>query len=239
MSRGARLAVSGLIVRAAACVAIPLRKKDQQQDQSPKSLVSAPKHQRVKSSALSIESPGAIGSESPANKLLVRPRIEGESSDQMPKVNGLGATLHASHPDIPASFPNLSPSDPAQENSKPSETDLPAKQVVDSSASEIDSANEPSSVEVAASPARYRIVDGDTLETIAQRLLGSASRASEIYAANRDALDSPALLPIGLEIVIPSSPAAVPNDNGTDPVAIDSSLPSPGNSLLPIPPIGS
>lgn len=49
----------------------------------------------------------------------------------------------------------------------------------------------------------HRIVDGDTLEALAQRYLGSRSRAGEIYEANRDVLPSAQLLPIGAELRIP------------------------------------
>lgn len=48
----------------------------------------------------------------------------------------------------------------------------------------------------------HRIVDGDTLSRLAQRYLGSSKRFLEIYEANRDRLQSPDLLPIGLELRI-------------------------------------
>jgi nucleoid-associated protein YgaU len=49
----------------------------------------------------------------------------------------------------------------------------------------------------------HRIVDGDTLEELAQRYLGSADRAREIFDANRDVLADPKLLPIGAELKMP------------------------------------
>jgi nucleoid-associated protein YgaU len=52
-------------------------------------------------------------------------------------------------------------------------------------------------------PGFARLRDGDTLPELAQRFLGSTSRAPEIYDANRDLLSSPDLLPVGLSIVIP------------------------------------
>ena len=55
-------------------------------------------------------------------------------------------------------------------------------------------------------PARkitHRIVDGDSLAELAERYLGSASRAPEIFEANRDVLFSPQLLPIGAELKMP------------------------------------
>jgi LysM repeat protein len=54
-------------------------------------------------------------------------------------------------------------------------------------------------------PARtHKIVDGDTLQEIAREYLGSASLAGEILEANRTKLSDPALLPIGVELTIPS-----------------------------------
>ena len=57
---------------------------------------------------------------------------------------------------------------------------------------------------------RHRIADGDTLSSLAQRYLGSASRYKDIYELNREILgDKPDLLPIGKELKIPAaSPAS-------------------------------
>jgi hypothetical protein len=49
----------------------------------------------------------------------------------------------------------------------------------------------------------HTIVDGDTLAALAERYLGSASRADEIYRANRDVLSGPGLLPIGVQLKVP------------------------------------
>jgi nucleoid-associated protein YgaU len=49
----------------------------------------------------------------------------------------------------------------------------------------------------------HRIVDGDTLEGLADLYLGSMARANEIFDANRDVLSDPKLLPIGVELKIP------------------------------------
>jgi nucleoid-associated protein YgaU len=56
----------------------------------------------------------------------------------------------------------------------------------------------------------HRIVDGDTLEGLAQRYLGSADRAREIFDANRDVLADPKLLPIGVELKIPPTGPSQP-----------------------------
>ena len=68
---------------------------------------------------------------------------------------------------------------------------------------------------LAATPKRLRrhtIRDGDTLASLAQRYLGSSERSKEILAANRSVLESPDVLPIGIEIVIPAKTAAAPGN---------------------------
>ena len=54
-----------------------------------------------------------------------------------------------------------------------------------------------------AAPPIHKIVDGDTLASLAQRYLGSAERAAELFEANHGVLNSPQLLPIGVELKIP------------------------------------
>lgn len=50
---------------------------------------------------------------------------------------------------------------------------------------------------------RHRIADGDTLEAIAERYLGSRSEWRSIFSHNEGVLADPAILPIGEEIRIP------------------------------------
>ena len=50
---------------------------------------------------------------------------------------------------------------------------------------------------------RRRVVDGDDLRNLAQRYLNDANRALEIFHANRDVLEQPDLLPLGVELQIP------------------------------------
>jgi nucleoid-associated protein YgaU len=52
-------------------------------------------------------------------------------------------------------------------------------------------------------PRTYRLRDGDTLENVAERYLGSAARAAQLFEANRDVLARPDLLPVGKSIVLP------------------------------------
>jgi nucleoid-associated protein YgaU len=53
-------------------------------------------------------------------------------------------------------------------------------------------------------PATHRVVDGDTLAKLAERYLGSPTRAMDIFEANRSVLISPELLPIGVELQLPA-----------------------------------
>jgi nucleoid-associated protein YgaU len=56
-------------------------------------------------------------------------------------------------------------------------------------------------------PARtHRVVDGDSLRSLAERYLGSADRWAEIFQANRDVLANPAILPIGTALKIVARP---------------------------------
>lgn len=54
-----------------------------------------------------------------------------------------------------------------------------------------------------ARPRSYRLRDGDTLEKLAERFLGSRDRATDIFEANRETLARPDLLPVGTTITIP------------------------------------
>ncbi len=54
-----------------------------------------------------------------------------------------------------------------------------------------------------ASAHTHTVVDGDTLASLAERYLGSCSRAGELFQANRDVLSDPELLPIGVELKLP------------------------------------
>ncbi len=50
------------------------------------------------------------------------------------------------------------------------------------------------------------VTDGDTLPDLAKRYLGDATRAEELYQLNRDRLNHPDLLPIGLVLRMPDEP---------------------------------
>jgi len=79
----------------------------------------------------------------------------------------------------------------------------PAEPMTRSSAGE-ESKRESSAASRFARPRSYRLRDGDTLEKLAERFLGSRERAIEIFEANREALARPDLLPVGTTITIPA-----------------------------------
>ncbi|MGO9114857.1 MAG: LysM peptidoglycan-binding domain-containing protein [Thermoguttaceae bacterium] len=62
--------------------------------------------------------------------------------------------------------------------------------------------------EAASAPPTHKVIDGDSLGLLAERYLGSASRAMEIYEANRNVLARPEILPIGAELKIPRADQA-------------------------------
>jgi nucleoid-associated protein YgaU len=47
------------------------------------------------------------------------------------------------------------------------------------------------------------IHNGDTLERLAERYLGDGARALELFDLNRDVLENPHLLPLGVELRVP------------------------------------
>jgi nucleoid-associated protein YgaU len=77
-------------------------------------------------------------------------------------------------------------------------------------------------------PNSHVVVDGDTLPALAERYLGSAARAREIYQLNRDQLPNPELLPIGLELKLP------PRGGETVPAAAPASNLTPTGPLVPV-----
>ncbi len=62
-------------------------------------------------------------------------------------------------------------------------------------------------------PRTHRVMDGDTLATLAERFLGDAARAGELLEANRALISNPELLPIGVELVIPAARAEQHSDD--------------------------
>ena len=65
--------------------------------------------------------------------------------------------------------------------------------------------NLPKPVSAEMSTTWHKVVDGDSLQSLAERYLGSADRYLEIYKANRDVLPGPNVLLIGVKLKIPHS----------------------------------
>ena len=66
--------------------------------------------------------------------------------------------------------------------------------------------------------ASYRVRDGDDLTSIASRFYGTPAAASLIWQANRGLLADPAVLPIGVELVLPRPDAAGGRGTSIDPL---------------------
>ncbi len=82
---------------------------------------------------------------------------------------------------------------------------------------------------------RHRVVDGDSLEALAERYLGAAQRADEIYQANRERLTSPELLPIGAELSIRVSPnASIASEKAASPEGPATAPVAPAAALVPL-----
>lgn len=113
-------------------------------------------------------------------------------------------------------------------------------------------ADTPQPIERAPASSSYTqhvVSDGDTLGELAERYLGDAARAEEIYDLNRDRLTNPDLLPIGMVLRTPTVPAhrraATPDAWGNEPSQPNSAFSTvsaggrldrsqPGRPLVPI-----
>lgn len=86
---------------------------------------------------------------------------------------------------------------------------------------------------------QHVIVNGDTLQRIARRYLGDASRAGEVLDWNRNVLNDPTVLPLGRTLKIPprhSVPRRLPHVTNTPVKAIGGNatydlVPLPNNAL--------
>jgi len=87
-------------------------------------------------------------------------------------------------------------------------------------------------------PSVYSVRDGDDLNGIATRIYGHPSAAAAIWAANRDRLENPEMLPIGFQLRMPPSwtvPALQPFRGRNGPPAIEPgpAILSAGTGLMP------
>lgn len=81
-------------------------------------------------------------------------------------------------------------------------------------------------------PPTYSIRDGDDLTTLAIRFYGHPGAAAAILAANRDRLDDPSILPIGVCLRLPPPWAVTSGGAGSGPRAIE---PGSGTSGMSAP----
>ncbi len=72
----------------------------------------------------------------------------------------------------------------------------------------------------------YVVQSGDTLSSIAAELLGSANRWPELYEHNRDRIEAPSRIRVGLELQLPLHlPVSPPAKDPTQPVQADGPVP--------------
>jgi phage tail protein X len=96
-------------------------------------------------------------------------------------------------------------------------------------------AGDPEATETAGRDAtRHRVVDGDTLEKLARKYLGKGERAMEIFQANRSVLDDPDVLPIGLELALPSSGAEQAPGGHASKVSLGQPSSADADGLVPV-----
>jgi hypothetical protein len=134
------------------------------------------------------------------NKILLRYRTDTSGSSRQSGANPAIGTSSAM-PERPATVvipldrheppPALSPDYPETKQPPSSHWGLPMGRMLPVAAMSDQAAR------------THRVVDGDTLESLAERYLGASARAEEIQAVNRDLLPDPKLLPIGVELRIP------------------------------------
>lgn len=97
-----------------------------------------------------------------------------------------------------AELPSVTPFTTGQENSEGA-----SREEKPSGAAEPENALGSASQESSAA-CTHVVADGDTLPALAERYLGDAGRASEIFEANRSLLSDEELLPIGAVLRIPA-----------------------------------
>jgi len=153
-----------------------------------------------------------------------------------------GAVSHVSPPPTPTPLPasglELSPATPMLDGTYRSTVDIPPPPLLDGHAPpplstgwaahdvarQLPSAGGP--LQQAAATTAYEVHDGDDLTGIALKVYGHAGAASAIWAANRDRLTDPQVLPIGLVLQLPPTwmmPSVVGGQGGAASLAIEPS----------------
>jgi LysM repeat protein len=65
----------------------------------------------------------------------------------------------------------------------------------------------------------HQVQEGETLSSLARRYLGAADRYPELFAANRDVLQSPDRVPVGVTLKVPTASSDVEAESGVLPAA--------------------
>jgi len=181
-------------------------------------------------------SPMMIGT---AGHAIPDPRpVEGREPPGMP-LEAVAAFAPAQPPPpptpLPASGLNLSPSAPALNGTYRSTVQIPPPPLLDShappplaagwSAHDVAKPAVPGpTMQPASAAVDYVVRDGDDLTTIALKVYGHAGAATAIWAANRDRVADPQLLPIGMALRLPptwSLPASQMAQGGSPALAIE------------------
>jgi nucleoid-associated protein YgaU len=187
---------AGLVLAAGICAALPFQKRDQRPARSPSrpGILALP----TAAAMTSLFAPAAADSAAPiASPPAKAPPPDAPSPSLELAWSADSQELAA--PQLPLQFPSAAgePSDAPPPvlterkaaEARPEETTVPAAEPAP-----------PASPKFATK--RHRLRDGDTLEKLAERYLGSENRAGEIFEHNREILSRPDLLPIGAEISI-------------------------------------
>lgn len=141
----------------------------------------------------------SVTSETPSSLAV---SLEGQFSPQPPVAATTVSSVESVEPSpaLPAASPNIAPmiaAEAAPIVPLPEETTVGRPVYVVENPAEAGSPDTESGYRV------HVIHNGDTLERLAERYLADGSRALELFDLNRDVLQNPHLLPLGVELRIP------------------------------------
>jgi nucleoid-associated protein YgaU len=195
MKNARKLLLAIGVVGVGACASLPFLRTSQQQSHivSPTAEVELPWRDKSDSVLLEVRSE--------AEDSIDDREIERES----PRAR-LRATGHGPRVILDADELRKPPNPPALSSSFSSDADESSlseeKNAMKSGSAKTSIKNAPD-VNIDGEFRRHRVIDGDTLEALAEKYLGDANRSKEIFEANRDVLTSPDTLPIDVQLVIP------------------------------------
>ena len=176
--------------------------------------------------------------QSPAASFLEQAKQEHEPKLEIPEVRRDAAVRDEGA--IPDLAPTFRPFTETIRLLREAEAERLAR--ADDSTADEDSSLVPIAAEQAAEEPerRHRIVDGDTLASLAKRFYGDPALSQAIFDANRGVLEHPEVLPLGTELVIPPAPQAAVSSSAVLGVPVNSDGPLESvtgveeNGLVPI-----